>query len=653
MQYRADVDGLRAIAVLLVVVFHFALLPLGEAGFVGVDVFFVISGFLVTAILRQQIEGGGFALGAFYAGRVRRLAPALCAVLLATLVFGYFALLPFEFEELARQVAAAQGYVANVYFWRNIDYFRLGAENVYLLHTWSLAVEEQFYLLYPLGLLLIYRQRRCHPAVVIALLAAASFALNLWQVERRPEATFYLLPMRAWELLTGALLTWLPAGCLASRWARDALGALGAAALVGAVLVYDRSIAVPGAFALMPVAGATCLLAAGAHAHSLTRRALSLPLLVYLGRISYALYLVHWPINTFALRAWADDYSLAWRWAAFAGSILTAMALYHWVENPIRYGRKLVARKHLLASYVVAVVVTFVLCLGVILSAGMPARLPPLVAQLAASSEDRSPPLEACAYRDASAPLRPCSIGDATRPLRWLVVGDSHAWAAHDAFAMWLTRRGEQGAFAYRQGCPPLRDVQLVGDRSGMCPAFNAAVSEYLERNPGVQGVFLVSSWLQIHEGLLADAPGQAPDRDRALRVFERSFADTLTWLHEREKTVYLWGPVPPASAHVPRELAAAAWRGESEPALGLTAGEYRDLFAYYFSALEQQRERVTVSVDPGAFLCASGRCRISADGQPVFFDNSHVTRSSASRWADLIEYAEHKAGRSVLVTPP
>jgi peptidoglycan/LPS O-acetylase OafA/YrhL len=206
MQYRADIDGLRTVAVMLVLVFHFDLFAVGKAGFIGVDVFFVISGFLITAIIRSDLEAGRFHFDDFLYRRVRRLYPALMTTLLLTLAAGWFLFLPYRFEELAAQTLWSLLYVVNIYFWQNVNYFGLQAGSVPLLHMWSLAVEEQFYFFFPLVCLAIWRwaPRLLLPAVLLGLLT--SFALGLIFTPLKPELSFYLLPTRAWELMMGSAL---------------------------------------------------------------------------------------------------------------------------------------------------------------------------------------------------------------------------------------------------------------------------------------------------------------------------------------------------------------------------------------------------------------------------------------------------------------
>jgi peptidoglycan/LPS O-acetylase OafA/YrhL len=284
---------LRAVAVLLVLVFHFSLIPAITAGFLGVDIFFVISGFLITGILRRQLDSGSLDLTTFYINRVRRLAPALSVTLIGVLFAGLVWLFPKELIELSKQIFVSQFYVANIYFWRNVNYFGLTAHSVYLLHTWSLGVEEQFYLFYPLFVILLnrYLKRYFWHAIFIAFIV--SFGVNVFSVEWKPWATFYLLPTRAWQLLLGAMVIPL-AQCWRRRPLIDQLIALiGVALIVVSVTFYRKDIPVPGYYALLPTVGAACLLLSGTNYATYVARFLSLRPIVYIGAISYPLYLVY------------------------------------------------------------------------------------------------------------------------------------------------------------------------------------------------------------------------------------------------------------------------------------------------------------------------------------------------------------------------
>lgn len=643
LPYRDDVDGLRAVAVMLVLVFHFDLFAGGKAGFLGVDVFFVISGYLITAIVLRELDAGRFALGRFYLRRVRRLAPALFAMLALTLAAGAVLLLPGDFAELSKQTLAAQFYVANIYYWKHVNYFGLGAGDSFLLHTWSLAVEEQFYLVYPLMVLLLHRVARRRLALAIGLAGLASFALNLALVGPKPEATFYLLPTRAWELLAGGFLA---AGGLEQRLpsrARPALGWLGAALIALAVLLFRDTTRFPGAFALLPVLGAAALIAAGSGP---VTRLLATPLPVYVGKISYPLYLVHWPVHLFAGRWLQEGYDWGWRAAMLLLSIALAAAIYHLLEHPLRERRVLRVERRLLGAYASGLALTL-LCVGAIqATGGLPQRFPDEVTRLAAYADDKSPPLANCEFslRHGRVAVDRCPLGKPGAVPRWMVIGDSHAWATHAAFDQWLTLKGEAGYFAYRNSCPPLTGVHVHKDH-GECFAFNRAVHAFLAAQPEVRNVVLVSTWRQAPEGRLTAGPDEAPSPSRSIAVFESRFAATVQSLHAEGRQVYVWEPVPGALAKVPEALARAALDGKPATALMLTRQRYLDENSAFFAALDRMRPLLAASFSPSEALCQSGRCVVAIDGKPLYFDNNHVTLSSAPLWVRVMQRGERLAG--------
>ena len=641
--YRADIDGLRAIAVLLVLVFHFDLIPGNRAGFIGVDVFFVISGYLITSILIRQLDAGSFSFRAFYIARIRRLAPALTATLLLVMAAGVAQLFPDDLRELARQALAAQFYIANLYYWRNVNYFGLGTGNVFLLHMWSLAVEEQFYLLYPLAIVIVHRYAPRRLGLAIALGLVVSLALNVGFVAAKPEATFYLLPTRAWELLTGAMLLF---GLRRRRAAAadEGLGVLGVALLVAAVVAYRDDIPFPGFFAMLPVAGAACLLLSGESRPTAVSRLLALAPVTYIGKISYPLYLVHWPVNVLAQRAVGQNYGFAWRLASFMFSFGLAAVLYHAVENPFRHRRILADGRSLLRGYGAGLAAT-VLAFGVVVAtAGLPRRFPAEALRLAGYVNDRSPVLTECEFdgRRLQADADFCAIGKPGVRPSWLVYGDSHAWAAHAAFDYWLASKGEAGLFMYRNSCPPIEGIHILGD-NGRCNAFNSAVAAFLETQADIGSVVLVSTWKQAPEGRLSRERDKMLPKGDALALFDEKFAATLARLHRLGKRAYVWAPVPGASQNVPLALARATLA--KRPAdIEFTREQYFADNAFFFSAVEKNRARIAVLLSPAEVLCASGRCAATIDGNPAYFDNAHIANSGAVYWAGMMQRAEQAA---------
>jgi peptidoglycan/LPS O-acetylase OafA/YrhL len=356
--YRPEIDGLRALAVLPVIFFH-AGFELLEGGFVGVDVFFVISGYLITAILYREIQGGTFTLARFYERRIRRLYPALTLVTFACLPFAWLWLLPSDFRQFLHSMAAIQVFASNIYFWQEMGYFSTAAELTPLLHTWSLAVEEQFYVVFPLALILLRSVRRHLLMVLIGLALAASLMLAEHWSTRHPEAAFFLLPTRAWELLTGSMLA-----LLMERWrpARNALSEIlalaGVAMILFAIFTFHNRTPFPGFLALLPVGG-TALVIAFAQRDTLVARFLSLRPLIFIGLLSYSAYLWHQPLFAFTRIRFHSSMGVPLYLLLIILTFVLAYLSWRFVETPFRKGFR-VPRRVLLRTTVLASSLLFV-----------------------------------------------------------------------------------------------------------------------------------------------------------------------------------------------------------------------------------------------------------------------------------------------------
>ena len=296
MRYHPEIDGLRAVAVVPVILFH-AGFPAFSGGFVGVDVFFVISGFLITTIIVADLEAGRFSFARFYERRARRILPALFLVVVACIPFAWFWMLPGQLERFAQSVVSVCVFMSNVLFWRQSGYFEPATDLRPLLHTWSLAVEEQFYIVYPVLLLALWRVAKGRVAAALTVAAAISLALCVVASQYQPTANFYLLPTRAWELFVGALCALRPVR--PHRRQDDLLAWAGLAAILVAVATFDETTPFPSLWTLLPVVG-TCFLLIYAVPTSGPGRVLSTPSLVGLGIVSYGAYLWHQPLFAFA-----------------------------------------------------------------------------------------------------------------------------------------------------------------------------------------------------------------------------------------------------------------------------------------------------------------------------------------------------------------
>jgi peptidoglycan/LPS O-acetylase OafA/YrhL len=586
MERRDDIDGLRALAVLPIVLFHLGVLGLG-GGYVGVDIFFVISGFLITQ--RLDADGG---LLRFYERRARRILPALFVVLAATTAVALAILMPLDLAAYGRSLVATISFFSNMQFWSEVSYFDERANLKPLLHTWSLAVEEQFYVLFPLFLLLAKKHAR-RVIVPVAVLAAISFVADAWLVNRSPAVAFYWAPFRAWELLLGACLALvrLPP-------ARSWQAALGLVMIAVAVLGFGGTTPFPGLAALLPCAGAALLLHAGATPAGAVLRTRAA---VFVGRISFSLYLWHWPVIVY-YRYLLGEPGVAAVCALLLATFVLAALTFRFVEEPVR------TRKALAAISWPAIAAALVgVAVGVVAMSGLPARFAPAVAAAEAASLDMQADAPHCDNRSVQQVTAGhlCTIGDASQQPRWLLWGDSHGFALSPAFDAALKRIGQSAMLATHDGCIPLLHVRRAGHYQE-CEAFSAAVSQ-LTASRDLK-VILVGYW-SGYEDVSDGLPGSS--QEVVARGLQRStFAVVVDAL-------------PGAPASVPRMLAQQlAYGRAAAPTFSLE--EYLRRNAVYLSAVEG-RPRLSLWRD----LCAGGTCVIERNGRPLYMDGNHVALSA------------------------
>lgn len=490
LKYRADIDGLRAVAVLSVVGFH-AYPQWFRGGFIGVDIFFVISGYLISAIIFGNLQSGSFTYQEFYRRRVRRIFPALVVVLLTCLGVGWFGLLASDYEQLAQHTLGGASFVSNFVLWRESGYFDSNAAAKPLLHLWSLAIEEQFYILWPLLLGWVWK-RRWNFFVVTSAVALLSFGVNLLSFPGHATAAFYSPLSRFWELMMGGLLAYaaLYRPILIARY-RNAQATAGAAFLgVGMALVTSAS-AFPGWWALLPTFGAVLLIAAGPDAW-FNRLVLASRIAVWFGKISYPLYLWHWPLLSLALIL--NNYEPNSRWVRIGlvlSSIVLAWLTYKAVETPIRTRRSISTRQIVGAFCFVAA-----LAGAVVLFAGVPQR--PINQDETKVFLDHYKKLhkfglseyyqERCDFYDWHTRGNKGAIDDACtavsgdRPV-YLLWGDSHAQALSFGFRQNIAPEAQLALIATSGCSPKLKDDPENGANKPACHASNEFAMEFIKKN--------------------------------------------------------------------------------------------------------------------------------------------------------------------------
>jgi peptidoglycan/LPS O-acetylase OafA/YrhL len=335
MNYRKDIDGLRTLALIPVILFH-AGFESFAGGYVGVDIFFVISGYLITSIILREQSAGTFSLITFYERRARRILPALFLVMSLSLVFAWGLLLPHELKAFGESMIAVVGFASNFLFWQESGYFATESEFIPLLHTWSLAVEEQFYIVFPLLLMLLWRFSKTYLAVVLGIIALLSLGIAEWGWRTFPEANFYLIPSRAWELMIGALVAFFLFYQAQAKGIWAHLGSLvGLALVIYSIIYIDKSLPFPSFYTLAPTIGAA-LLILFTHKSTLVYQLLSTRLMVGIGLISYSAYLWHFPLLVFAKIYRLDELSLTLAGLLSGLALLLGYLSWRFVERPFR-----------------------------------------------------------------------------------------------------------------------------------------------------------------------------------------------------------------------------------------------------------------------------------------------------------------------------
>jgi peptidoglycan/LPS O-acetylase OafA/YrhL len=627
-----------------------------SGGYVGVDVFFVISGFLITSILAREIDGGRYSILEFYRRRVLRIFPALAAVELATLAAAYFILTPSEYVDLAKSAAAVSVFSSNIYFWKSVSYFQSASAFQPLLHTWSLAVEEQYYLFFPLLLRLLSPHRSAIRAALWFILLG-SLGLAILLVATKPDLAFYLLPTRAWELMLGGLTA---IGNLPKPSnARFASGAslVGVALIVAPMVFYTAATPFPGITALPPTIGTALIIWSGRM--GVVSQTLSRGPIVLLGRASYSIYLWHLPLIAFAAYLAGGEIPTELALFLCAASVGLGLASLVLIERPFRSYRE--KRDQLAVLACIGMVVVALVSGLIVASRGLPGRLEPYDAAIAAASDDKYRHHAECMTVDRFIvyPDHACHLGSPNTPATVLLWGDSHAMVTATALEQAALHRHASFLFAADADCPPgvgfdidpHFDPGLTSQLSyRYCAEYNLRMLKLALTSPMLHTVVLSSRWTNWRIGALpnrAEAPADVRLRDASGTAsslaanrakWERGFLTLIARLAAANKHVVIVGPIPEPNFDVPRQLHIERF-GFVRPSGPITEGQYRQrhrVILTFFSEL--QRMRNVSFIWPYDALCKEDRCPLVESGHPMFFDQDHLSVFGARKTAYLYD---------------
>jgi peptidoglycan/LPS O-acetylase OafA/YrhL len=646
--YRPDIDGLRAAAVLSVIFYHY-LVPGFRGGFVGVDVFFVISGFLIAAHIESDIAAGRFSLLAFYERRIRRILPALFVMYALFLLLASKVYFPQDFHFQTRLAAYVIPFLANYAFYQNAgNYYGEFAAHIALLHTWSLAVEEQFYLFFPLLMMGIARFMRRGYQAGIWPIAIASFVLCVVGTYVVPSAAFYLTPFRAWELLAGALLA--VGRCPPPRDARVRAGAalLGLVLITGANLTLNDSTPYPGVWTVVPCAGALAIIYAACDRGVSVGKVLDNPVMRRIGLWSYSLYLLHWPLLVLVQYYAFDPLSVSVRCVLLASTILLGALSWRYVEQPFR-GRSALLRRPALYGAAAACGAALLLATFVLHRAADPRRdsareraLFPTYTAEQIRCRNTSP---------ANTRTPSCRLGDSSAPVETVLWGDSHALAMLPAVDAAYAKHHEAAIFAQQGGCPPLREVNvrdfstgstlfrpridaLAIGRSESCKRHTEALLNWVTGHH-ISTVILAAHWIAYtedkHTRRLTDF--ETPDNYSMLdnaAVFARGLDRLLAALELEHVRVFILDDAPQSIVNVPYALASARrLHLDREFRIGRIAYEAQQHSAAAIFAVLQKRYGFRI-LKPQDLLCAGGLCSVAHDDAPLYIDVEHLSELGA-----------------------
>jgi peptidoglycan/LPS O-acetylase OafA/YrhL len=652
MNYRPEIDGLRALAVLPVILFH-AGFDTFAGGYVGVDIFFVISGYLITSIIVAEQERGTFRLISFYNRRARRILPALLFVTCVCLPFAWILLAATNFKEFAKSVRALSVFGSNFFFARDVaGYFTTAAELKPLLHTWSLTVEEQFYLMFPAFLLLASRLGRQRLGILLTAIAVASFALAQWGAIHQPLETFFLTQARAWELLTGGLLALLvsksdcgvafSAGSIPMPL-RELVGAIGFAMIAYSVFAFDKTTPYPSFHTLVPALG-TSLILVFASAPTLIARLLSVKVLVAVGLISYSAYLWHQPLFAFTRFYNNEQPGVAVLLAIVGLSFVLAALTWRFVETPFR-SRKAVTRSFFVgAGSISAGLFVF----GQVFAhhdrfleprVTAPARFTQSLAYPQLSTPCERAPV------GGATNLQFCLVGDKTSATRIALFGDSHSEALLPAFDEAARASGVGVVHVTLGGCPGLLGIHLL-QHNRLCPELAQRQFEYV-RDGHIRKVFFVSRWTLYTDGdyhgkniyYLGTDPGGKRDKKASRRAFLQGLEQTIAAYRNINVRIYVVAQVP-QQRHLPEQVyhqlfyshATEDRIADTVRNSAIPLDEHRRLqhftrhaFAEYAAAGE-----ITL-IDFDSIFCDERRCPFGNRYETFYFDTDHLSTTGSA----------------------
>jgi peptidoglycan/LPS O-acetylase OafA/YrhL len=663
MDYRREIDGLRALAVLPIILFH-AGFETFSGGFVGVDVFFVISGYLITTIILTELEQGKFSIVIFYERRARRILPALFLVILVCIPFSWFWLLPSDMKDFSQSLVAMSVFMSNILFWRESGYFNTAAELKPLLHTWSLAVEEQYYVLFPLFLMLFWKLGKRLIFVTLGLMFFVSLAVAQWATYAKPDAAFYLLPTRGWELLIGAFAAFYLSQPNCKDFGKglsEFAGWLGVALILYSVFAYNKVTPFPGLYALVPTLG-TVLIILFATQQTIVGRFVGNKAFVGIGLISYSAYLWHQPLFAFAKhKDLSEPDQITFTLLAIISLIL---AYFSWkiVEVPFRNKNTINRKKVFLLSAFFTTIITAVGLLGIYFD-GFKSRLPPnIIWQSFGAKLDANG--DVCEMNPVIGfdGVVACNFGAARGSKNVILYGDSHAQAISEYLNSYFINHNIKGIRVALDGChvvPSIIDTRENIDRNKDCTKKFLSLISYIKSEDA--DVIVSSRWsfrLYPVKGFIEEMPyknsnGEVEKEnyreyavnsngklDFEVSAKERALKKLVEGLLTSNQRIFLIYPVPEIAV----DIAKKNWTYYKQhkailSEISIPYEEYKSRNRFVNNVFDSFSNRENFyPVRPSEVFCETfleNRCVAQYDSVPYYYDDDHLSNEGAKLVVD------------------
>lgn len=638
--FRYDINGLRAYAVILVVLFHFGIIGFA-AGFIGVDIFFVISGFLMTSIVIKSLDKGNFSLLKFYLARGIRIVPALFVVSTIVLILGWFLVLPTDYKALAKHTLSSINFFSNIVYWRESGYFDTDSHNKALLHTWSLSVEWQFYLVFPIIVALLYKIKKSRNFLLTFFILGTiiSLILSIIITAKNPSAGFFLLPTRAWEMLAGGLIFFIPKEKVPYKKPLEFIGFF---LIAISCYIFSTDTLWPSYNAILPVLGAFLILLAHQQNSIFTKGSV----FQWLGNNSYSIYLWHWPIVFFLHYFYKnDDYIFIT--AGIILSIILGWLSYTYIENPTR---KKLSNLSIVKAYFLwflSISILSLISIMIFKFDGVKNRFSNEINNISNTINDINPRRDECIGKQDDSQLKKCTYGDG--PLSLIVVGDSHASAMLNGVINALPNNTSLISFTI-SGCPTVKNLKKTNMPEYSCGERVKDIINDIKTNYSTDiPILVINRANAIFQGEPENDKSNQPIRyiNTPSLVFDEeyyaqmrnAYVDTLKDLSASHK-VYITRPTPEAKKEI-SNLAAKIFKYHLPTQdLTITWNEYyeRSKQAWKAQDMAAQSTKNIQIIDLSREFCDNETCYFTQNNLPLFYDDDHMSWTASLKLAPIFK---------------